>query len=350
MVAQPADSRGRGPLVTVVIPTFNRCEWLREAIDSVVRQTFPDFRLIVSDNASGDDTAAVVDAFSDARLTYVRLNEHVGLNEHFNRCVARVSSRYLFLLPDDDVLLPDALATLVPVLESSSRVGMAHGRARNIGASGQILSAAHDMTGLDTDEIESGRHFIRESMRRSYRVHASTALIRREAIENLVFDQRDYPATDFGLWLRMALDWDIAFVAKTLAAYRIHGRTYTATSANVTSGGYVQGPALIETVRDVKLRFLREHAHRLDDVRAMRRDARRAISRELVNYAGHATLPERPFPKTVATLLECAKRTPRVVVEPGAWRLIVASILGRRAVEWIKRRRLAGAAKEVLER
>ena len=64
--------------LTVGIPTYNRSGLLREAIESVLAQTFTDFRLIVSDNASDDDTPEVVRSFDDERIDYLRTERNIG--------------------------------------------------------------------------------------------------------------------------------------------------------------------------------------------------------------------------------------------------------------------------------
>ncbi len=60
-------------------------------------------------------------------------------------------------------------------------------------------------------------------------------------MRTLLLDERDYPVTDLGHWMRVALGWDIAFLARPLARYRIHSGAYSAGAAQVTDGGYIQG-------------------------------------------------------------------------------------------------------------
>ena len=330
--------RARVTPVTVIVPTFNRCGWLPQAIASVLAQTYGDFHLIVSDNASTDETPDVVARFDDPRLTYVRRDRNVGLNEHYNLCVDEVETEYFLIVPDDDALVPHAIETLLPVLQQNPNAGIAHGRAR-LEQGDLVVSSSHDMTGLVEDTVEAGATFIRRAMRSSHRVHATTVLYRAEAIKPVPLDPRDYPSTEFGVWLRLALDWDIAFVAKTVAIYRMHTSSYTSGNASVTGGGYIQGPDTIQNIYDVKMRFLEEHGRRLADVRRLRRDARRALRLQLVNYAGHVTLPQRRLVETIRTLGDCARREPRLILEPGAWRLLAGSVLGPGLVERIKRRR-----------
>lgn len=323
--------------VAVVIPTYNRARWLGGAIESVLAQTSPDFTLVVSDNASTDTTPDVVAAFGDPRLSYVRLERHLGLNEHFNLCLERAATDYVFLLPDDDRIAPELLETTVSVLDGNPRVGLVHGQVDVVDEHGSVIAAAHEMTGLTRDAVESGEEFIRRSMSMSFRVHASTALIRREAVSSLRLDERDFPATDLALWLRVALDWDIAFVARPLATYRIHTGAYSAGAADVTVGGYIQGVERILKIREAKLRFLSEHGERGVHGLLLRACAKRAFRRELLDQAAHATFPDRRLGPTARTLAECARLDGAVVLEPAAWRLLVASILGPRAVAFVKR-------------
>lgn len=96
------------PIVTTVIPTYRRPAMLRRAIQSVLRQTFPDFRICVYDNASGDETAAVVEEFrkEDSRVEYISRPTNIGAYRNFVDGAARVETPYFSFLPDDDIVLP----------------------------------------------------------------------------------------------------------------------------------------------------------------------------------------------------------------------------------------------------
>lgn len=96
------------PLITTVIPTYRRPATLRRAIRSVLDQTFPDFRVCVYDNASGDGTAAVVDEFRarDPRVEYVCRSNNIGGLANFMDGADRVRTPFFSFLSDDDVMLP----------------------------------------------------------------------------------------------------------------------------------------------------------------------------------------------------------------------------------------------------
>ena len=334
----------RRPRTTVLIPTYNRARWLRESIASALAQTYEDFLLVVSDNASTDTTRAVVESFDDPRLSYRRLERHAGLNEHFNLCFGSARTEYVYVLPDDDRMCPDALEQTVSVLDANPRVGVVHGCADLVDEHGAVIAEGHHMTGLEATEVETGEMFIRRTLDRGYRVHASTALIRASALADVRLRTEDHPVTDLGLWLRIALSWDIGFLARTLAVVRIHPGSYTAEGRGVTAAGYVQQAGIIGKLHEVKLRFLDEHGERFPDADDLRRIARGAMRRDALDLAGHGTIPERRLVPTVRSLAAAARRDPAVLGEWRAWRMLGASILGRRAVARLKRR-TAGASR-----
>jgi glycosyltransferase involved in cell wall biosynthesis len=328
--------------VTIFVPTYNRAQWLGNAIESALGQTYEDFVVIVSDNCSTDHTREVVETFDDPRLVYLQQPEHLELNEHFNLCYGLARTDYMFLIPDDDVMAPDALERMIPVLDANPRVGLVHGCARLVDETGATIEPAHHMTQLEGDEVESGGAFIKRAVDQGYRVHASTALIRTAALADVRLRDDEFPVTDVGLWFRLALSWDLAFLHRPLAVVRVHSGAYTADGRGVTQGGYVQQTNVIEKLLEVKLGFVDEFESRLSDADELREIARRARRRDLLDLAGHMTIPERRVVDTVRTLGELGRLDPGIFVERRTWRLLGASVLGRRAVERLKRRGESG--------
>lgn len=110
--------------VEVLIPTFQRAELLRRAINSVQAQTYSGLRICVYDNASTDETEAIVAqlALEDPRITYFRHDVNIGVTANFNFALSRVTSPYFAFLSDDDVLLPDCILDAVGSLSIHSDV------------------------------------------------------------------------------------------------------------------------------------------------------------------------------------------------------------------------------------
>lgn len=107
------------PMITTIIPTFRRPQRLRRAIASALAQTYPNIRVCVYDNASGDDTSEVVAelARQDPRVHYVCHAENIGARANFEFGLDGVTTPYFSFLSDDDVLLPEFYATAVQALE-----------------------------------------------------------------------------------------------------------------------------------------------------------------------------------------------------------------------------------------
>lgn len=101
------------PKVTIAIPTFNRVDFLRQALDSALAQTYPNIEVVVSDNASTDGTEQLLSGYSDNRLKSIRQASNIGMMGNWDACLASASGEYFLLLSDDDVLERSAIAELI---------------------------------------------------------------------------------------------------------------------------------------------------------------------------------------------------------------------------------------------
>ena len=110
------------PKITVCIPTYNRGHFLRESIQSVLDQTFSDFELLISDNASTDDTPEVVASFKDSRIRYYRQPANIGITPNWRFVVSMANTEFVAPLSDDDLYLPDHLAVALAVIDQYPEV------------------------------------------------------------------------------------------------------------------------------------------------------------------------------------------------------------------------------------
>ena len=97
-------------LFSVLLPTHDRLEYLRYAVESVRRQDEADWELIVSDNDSTDDIAGFVQSLGDERVRYVRTDRFVPVTENWNNALRHSRGDYVVMLGDDDALLPGYLS------------------------------------------------------------------------------------------------------------------------------------------------------------------------------------------------------------------------------------------------
>jgi len=116
----------RTPVVTVGMPTFNRARFVGQAIGDILAQTFADFELIVSDDASRDDTESVVRGIADPRIRYFRNPRNLNIPGNINQILGHARGRYIVFLHDHDRFEPDLLERMVAVLEKESSLGFVH--------------------------------------------------------------------------------------------------------------------------------------------------------------------------------------------------------------------------------
>jgi glycosyltransferase involved in cell wall biosynthesis len=327
------------PRVTVCIPTYARTQWLAEAIESVLAQTFRDFVLLIGDDATpGDTVRPVVEAFDDPRISFVRFEDNAGIVGNFNRLLELSETDYVLQIGDDDALHPELLASAVAVLDSDPRIGLVHTRFDLIDGGGRVLEADTDWTGgLDEDAVEPGARFLSESMLHSCRVCASTAVLRRWALPPWGFREEDAPPFDFGCWLEMTRDWDFAFIARSLCRYRVHEGSFTSAQADATESGYLHRVESVVDARRVKQTFLERHYPPGPARRRLERLAHRAVRLELVIRVRQATLPERRLRPTASGLARLVRAERSLIREPAAWALLAGSLVGQRGVDALRR-------------
>ena len=283
MAVAPETRAVDAPRVTVVIPTYNREGYLSLAIDSVLAQTMPSFVLHVIDNGSTDNTAEVVAGYDDPRIVYRRVPENDGWINNFNRAFETGrATEYVLVLGDDDILHPDALEHAVAEMDARPRVGMRHTSFNVIGPQGEVFEEHTNwLEDVHDDKVSTGPEFIRDQMNRGV-LCISTALVRSAAIPAVPYDAADDPATDFALWLRIALDWDIAYSHTPSVDYRMHpgadSARWSRRGSNVYQGSYRYDLRM----RQVKVRFVRLYGDRLADPRALWWTAQWSAARRVV--------------------------------------------------------------------
>jgi glycosyltransferase involved in cell wall biosynthesis len=105
------------PLVSILLPTRNRPEFLELAIETVRRQDDPDWEIVVSDNASEQDVAGLVARVDDPRIRHVRTDSFVPVTENWNSALEHSTGRHVLMLGDDDGLMPGYVARLRALVE-----------------------------------------------------------------------------------------------------------------------------------------------------------------------------------------------------------------------------------------
>ena len=207
------------PEVSIVLPTFNRLQFLRTAVDSVLAQTFSDWELIIADDGSGAETAAYLGALADPPRVRVLRLPHSGRPGVARNAACQVArGEFIAFLDSDDVWLPDKLALQTASLRSLPRCGWSHTAFAVIGEAGDLL------TGTQARHWPAAQGQILERLITMDVVIAiPTVMVRRSLLDRLGgFDCRLRMCEDYDLWLRLAAVSEIDGVEMTLAHVRSH--------------------------------------------------------------------------------------------------------------------------------
>jgi glycosyltransferase involved in cell wall biosynthesis len=216
--------RERDRPVSVCVPAFNGAPYVAEAIRSVLEQSFRDFELLVVDDGSTDGTADAVEALRDDRLRVVRNPSRLGLVGNWNRCLQLARGRHLVVFHQDDVMAPDNLHAKLEFLEAHPSVGLVHSDVVQIDVQGRVLSDHWSVPLTPEDEgRHDGRVVFQSLVRGANLVCAPSVMVPRVVFERLGgFDPRLPFTADWEMWLRIALFYDVGYLARPLVRYRRH--------------------------------------------------------------------------------------------------------------------------------
>ena len=131
------------PLISVGIPVYNDEKFIKKAIESVLNQTFINFELIISDNASTDSTSSICKEYlkKDNRIKYIRQKENINLLPNYNFVLNNAQSKYFVWLESDDFWYPQFLEKNIEILESNENVVASAG---NIEYYGEVIDSKNN--------------------------------------------------------------------------------------------------------------------------------------------------------------------------------------------------------------
>ena len=209
--------------LTVGLPVYNGERHLREAIESILGQSFGDFRLIVADNASTDSTEEIARGYAarDPRVRYHRNETNIGLAANFNLVFRMAETPYFRWATSDDVSLPDFLLRCVECLDRERDVVLVYAKTRFIDAEGGALDR-QDL-GLDLPSDDPAERFCKILDAGSW-VNAVLGVIRTEALVKTGL-MPSYSSGDFGLLGELCLFGKFRELPECLFLRRLHERS-----------------------------------------------------------------------------------------------------------------------------
>jgi len=208
------------PLLTIGIPTYNRAEcYLPLALSSALAQDYANLEIIVSDNASADETEAYVRSVADARIRYFRHEKNIGAAQNQNFCVEKARGAFFLLLHDDDLIDPDFISVCAQAVRGNSAVGVVRTGVRLIDAEGRVLSSSENSAaGLSFED------FLRAWFSGETLHYLPATMFNTGALKRLGgFHSRTYMFEDAVVLVRLAAELGRVDVRDVKASFRRHG-------------------------------------------------------------------------------------------------------------------------------
>lgn len=230
------------PLVSIILPTYNRADFLRRSIDSVLNQTFCDFELIIVDDASTDSSKEVIDTFDDQRIIYLEHERNLGGSAARNTGIRAARGNFIAFQDSDDEWLPEKLEKQMKIMEDApANVGVVYtGFWRINGDNKEYIPGP-------AQQVKEGN--INQELLKGNFVTTQAVLVKKECFQEAgLFDETLPRLQDWELFLRLAKHFEFRYIPEPL----VH--------SFFTEGSISSKPeALIEAIEIILKKHLNEY-------------------------------------------------------------------------------------------
>lgn len=221
------------PFISILMPTFNYAEFIKEAIDSVLEQDFINFELIISDNASTDNTEEIVSHYlSDDRVIYSRNSENLGMMANFIKLMSLVKGEYCAVLCSDDFFLSGHLNKLASVVESRPDVDLVYSNVFYVNDKSSINSV-NEHFGLKDFNYIGLRNEFSSILAYGLHIKAQSSIVRTSLYQSYIASvdnnlMKGFTALDTDMFLDFSRSGKLfAFVNSVSSVHRKHDKQAT---------------------------------------------------------------------------------------------------------------------------
>jgi glycosyltransferase involved in cell wall biosynthesis len=214
------------PLVTVLMPVYNGEKYLREAIESILNQTFSDFEFLILDDGSTDNSLDIIQSYKDSRIRVVQNDENLRLIATLNKGIQLAQGEYIARMDCDDISLPKRLERQVEFMNLNPDVGICGSWVKTIGEKkGYLWNFPTSFSEIKT-----------KLLFRCTFAHPSI-MIRKSMFtkHNLYYDSNYLHAEDFELWQRSCEYFSLRNIPEVLLKYRILSSSISHSNSEIQS-------------------------------------------------------------------------------------------------------------------
>lgn len=218
------------PLVTIGAANFNNGRYVIESLESIKAQTYPNIELVIVDDASQDNSPALIEEWLktyNKPYKYIRHTINGGVCKTCNDLITNANGRYISLIATDDLYVPEKIAKQVDLLENDPSAGMVYTDTYLIDENGKRKFGTL-MTALlkcSFDYAPSG-DILNELQQMNF-VHGLSMLIRKSVYDEIGGYDEALPFEDYDMNLRIAKRYKVLFMEDILCLYRIHTQSYS---------------------------------------------------------------------------------------------------------------------------
>lgn len=213
------------PEVSICIPTYNRQDYILDAIDAARTQSFEDIEIVICDNASTDETQNICEkqAEEDPRISYYRFDTNVGAVGNFNRCIERAQGKYIKFLMSDDLIVPTCVERMLDPIRLDSSITLVSAVQKDTTFDGKIIrvNRLFEETGTYDGQIVAKDLLLQMCNK----IGAPTNFLARRE-DCLDGFRRDlFYSNDFEFSLRLLVKGNLYFLNEELSIIRQHSAT-----------------------------------------------------------------------------------------------------------------------------
>jgi glycosyltransferase involved in cell wall biosynthesis len=223
--------------ISVLLPCYNQARYLPQAIESVLTQQNADWELLISDDASTDNSAEIIRSYAarDPRIHFHVQSPNLGMAANWNWCLEQTTGHYIkFLFGDDYFCTPDTLAQLSRAFETNPQAVIATSARLIVDENARTLFVANE---LNLNTPKTGEEVILRCLLEGKNLigEPSAVMFRREAAKR-GFDPSYRQLIDWEFWAYLLEQGELAYVEKPLCAFRCHDKQQTAANRQCRSG------------------------------------------------------------------------------------------------------------------
>ncbi|GAC1593819.1 MAG: glycosyltransferase [Hymenobacter sp.] len=246
MTVAPTSAFEASPLVTIVALCHNHAPFVREALDSILAQTYPNLEVWLVDDASTDGSPAILREYAARQPAWhlLLLPGNLGNCRAFNQAFRHSRGEFVIDFATDDVLLPERVTQQVDAFHSGGpEVGVVYSNAELIDEAGQLLGLHHRPDGRGGLRPQPASGWLFAEVLRRYFISTPTMMMRRACLQQLGGYDETLAYEDFDFWVRASREWQFVYLDAVTTRKRKHPRS-------MSSRAYRRhDPYLVSTIR-----------------------------------------------------------------------------------------------------